>query len=35
MAALVDLDKMSHQDAATKWLADNEKVWKSMTGVGM
>jgi len=28
MAALVDVDKMSHQDAATKWLADNEDVWK-------
>ena len=28
MAALVDVDKLSHQDAATKWLADNEAVWK-------
>jgi glycine betaine/proline transport system substrate-binding protein len=31
MAALVDLDKMSHQDAAKKWLADNENVWKPFT----
>ena len=31
MAALVDVDKLSHQDAATKWLADNEAVWKSFT----
>jgi glycine betaine/proline transport system substrate-binding protein len=31
MAALVDIDKLSHQDAATKWLADNEAVWKSFT----
>lgn len=31
MAALVDIDKMSHQDAATKWLADNEAVWKPFT----
>ena len=29
MAALVDLDKMTHEDAAKKWLADNESVWKS------
>jgi len=28
MAALVDIDKMTHEDAAKKWLADNEKVWK-------
>jgi glycine betaine/proline transport system substrate-binding protein len=28
MASLVDLDKMTHEDAAKKWLADNEKVWK-------
>ena len=28
MAALVDEDKMSHEDAAKKWLANNEKVWK-------
>ncbi len=28
MAALVDIDGMSHQDAATKWLADTENVWK-------
>ena len=31
MAALVDEDKMTHQDAATKWLADNEAVWKPWT----
>jgi glycine betaine/proline transport system substrate-binding protein len=29
MAALVDVDKMTHEDAAKKWLADNEKVWKA------
>ena len=23
MAALVDVDKMTHEDAAKKWLADN------------
>ena len=28
MAALVDIDKMSHQDAAAKWLAEHEDVWK-------
>ena len=26
MAALVDVDKMTHEDAAKKWLKDNEKV---------
>ena len=31
MAALVDEDKLSHEDAAKKWLADNEKVWKKFT----
>ncbi|MGI9394981.1 MAG: ABC transporter substrate-binding protein [Boseongicola sp.] len=31
MAALVDIDKMSHQDAGTNWLADNEDVWKPWT----
>ena len=31
MAALVDEDKMTHEDAAKKWLADNEKVWKKWT----
>ena len=35
MAALVDIDKLSHKDAATKWLADNEDVWKPYTTVGM
>ena len=27
MAALVDVDGMSHEDAAKKWLADNKDVW--------
>ena len=31
MAALVDIDGMTHQDAAKKWLADNESVWKPFT----
>ena len=31
MAALVDVDGMTHQDAAVKWLADNENVWKPWT----
>ncbi|MGE4611126.1 MAG: ABC transporter substrate-binding protein [Paracoccaceae bacterium] len=31
MAALVDLDDLSHQDAATRWLADNEDVWMPFT----
>ena len=31
MAALVDIDKMSHQDAAKKWLADRADVWKPFT----
>ena len=31
MAALVDVDKMTHEDAAKKWLADNEKVWQAFT----
>ena len=31
MAALVDVDKMTHEDAAKKWLADNEVVWKAIT----
>ena len=31
MAALVDIDKMTHEDAAKKWLADNEAVWKAFT----
>jgi glycine betaine/proline transport system substrate-binding protein len=35
MAALVDIDGMSHADAGAKWLADNEDIWKPMTGVGM
>jgi glycine betaine/proline transport system substrate-binding protein len=28
MAALVDVDGMTHADAAAKWLKDNEDVWK-------
>lgn len=31
MAALVDVEKMTHEDAARKWLADNEDVWKPWT----
>ena len=31
MAALVDIDKMNHQDAAKAWLAANEDVWKPFT----
>ena len=31
MAALVDTDKMTHEDAAKKWLADNQAVWKPWT----
>ena len=31
MAAYVDVDKMSHEDAAKTWLAKNEKVWKAFT----
>ena len=31
MAALVDIDKMSHEDAAAKWLADNVDVWEAFT----
>ena len=31
MAALVDIDKMTHEDAAKKWLKKNKKVWKKWT----
>ncbi len=31
MAALVDIDKMSHQDAAKAWLAAHDNVWKPFT----
>jgi len=31
MAALVDVDKMTHEDAGKKWLADNKNVWKPWT----
>ena len=29
MASLVDVDGMTHEDAAAAWLADNESVWKA------
>ena len=35
MAALVDIDKMSHEDAAKAWLKKNEAVWKPFTAAGM
>jgi glycine betaine/proline transport system substrate-binding protein len=28
MSKLVDVDKMEVEDAATKWMADNEAKWK-------
>ena len=31
MAAYVDVDKMSHEDAAKTWLNKNKKVWKAFT----
>ncbi len=31
MAALVDTDKMSHKDAAKKWLGDNKAIWMPWT----
>ncbi|MFT4715623.1 MAG: glycine betaine/proline transport system substrate-binding protein [Paracoccaceae bacterium] len=31
MAALVDIDKLSHQEAATQWLADHKDVWERFT----
>jgi len=31
MAAYVDVDKMSHEDAAKTWLKKNKKVWKKFT----
>ena len=31
MAALVDVDGMTHADAGKKWLADNEEVWQPWT----
>ncbi|MDO7633747.1 MAG: ABC transporter substrate-binding protein [Paracoccaceae bacterium] len=31
MAALVDIDKMSHEDAAKAWLAAHEDVWMPFT----
>ena len=35
MAALVDVNKMDHKDAAKKWLADNKDVWEGWTKTGM
>jgi len=35
MAALVDIDKLTHKDAAKKWLADHGDVWKPFTQAGM
>ena len=31
MAALVDIDKLGHEDAAKAWLAAHEDVWKPFT----
>ena len=31
MAALVDIDKMTVEDAGKKWLADNKAVWEKWT----
>jgi glycine betaine/proline transport system substrate-binding protein len=31
MAALVDVDGLTVEDAGKKWLADNEAVWKPWT----
>jgi len=31
MAALVDVDKMTHEDAAKKWLTDNKAAWEKFT----
>ena len=31
MAAYVDVDKMTHEDAAKTWLKKNKKVWKKFT----
>ena len=31
MAKMVDVDQMEPEDAAAKWLADNEAVWKPWT----
>jgi glycine betaine/proline transport system substrate-binding protein len=31
MAALVDIDKMSTEDAAKKWLADHQDIWMPWT----
>ncbi len=34
MSKLVDVDKMEVQDAATKWMDDNEAKWKGWLGTG-
>ena len=34
MASLVDIDKLSHKDAAKKWMADHEDVWKPFMNAG-
>jgi len=31
MAAYVDVDKMTQEDAGKKWLKKNKKVWKKFT----
>ena len=31
MAALVDEEKLSHEDAAKKWLANNKAIWEKFT----
>ena len=31
MAALVDVDGLTHEDAGKKWLADNKSVWQAWT----
>ncbi len=35
MAALVDIDGLTHEEAGKKWLADNEDVWQAFVGKGM
>jgi glycine betaine/proline transport system substrate-binding protein len=27
MAKLVDIDGMKHEEAATKWIEENEDIW--------
>ena len=33
-AAMVDVDGMTPEDAAKKWVADNEAIWKTWVGSG-